>query len=55
MEPLTADLEPDEPGFPQRMIGLLERLLQSDFIRDEKSRDDVEIMVDMLKQIAAKS
>lgn len=49
-EPLTADLEADEPIFQERLIGLLERVLQSDFVQTDQSRDDLEILIGMLRE-----
>lgn len=53
-EPLTVDLDPDEPRWLDRIIAIQERLLQSDFIGTDEARSDIEVLIENLKSCKAK-
>ena len=52
-EGLTVDLDEDEPQYCERMVGRVERLLQSDFCDTEEATEDFETLLSMFKEIAA--
>lgn len=48
---LTADLDPDELPWLERVAGILERVNQSGMIETQQAHDDIERLISVLRAV----
>ena len=49
-EPLTVDLDADEPAWLERIVPMLERFQGSEIVISDQARDDLGVLIDLLKK-----